>query len=290
MTTSIVIPNWNGQEKLRRNLPRVLKVKKILEIIVVDDGSTDSSVGILRQEFPEVKVIERKVNRGFSTTCNIGVKAAKGDLVFLLNTDAIPDEDCMEFVLPHFEDSQVFSVGCTTGGNWSWATFRKGFFWHNMSKTSITEAHQTLWASGGSSIFRKDLWEKLEGFDELFNRFYEEDIDLGYRATKRGYINIFEPRAKVEHYREPGVIQQNFSKSLVAKVAQRNQLYFIWKNIHDKDLINSHIRALIKMLILHPKYWEIFLSAVVHLPAILSEREIEKREAKITDREILEKF
>src|SRR5206468_7818529 len=66
--------------------------------------------------------------------------------------------------------------------------------------------------------------DKLGGFDELFNPFYEEDVDLGYRARKRGFINIFEPKSKVEHYKEKGVISLNFSQTLIAKTAQRNQL------------------------------------------------------------------
>jgi GT2 family glycosyltransferase len=289
MKVSIVIPNWNGAEKLRRNLPKVLKVRDVFEIIVVDDFSTDESVRVLKEEFPEVKVIEQKKNHGFATTCNVGAKAAEGDLVFLLNTDAFPEVNCLEFVLPHFKDREVFSVSCNTGGSWSWAKFEKGFFWHGVMD-KVDRAHQTLWASGGSGVFRKDLWGALGGFDELFNRFYEEDVDIGYRATKRGYINIWEPRAKVEHYKEPGVIAQNFTKTHVARVAQRNQLYFIWKNIHDPKMITQHRNALIKMLLTHPKYWLIFLSAMKYYPEILEERKVEKNAAKVTDREILSKF
>jgi|SRR5690348_2705225 len=290
MTVSIVIPNWNGEEKLKKNLPKVLKVKEVIEVIVSDDASPDDSIGVIKREFPEVVLIEKKTNTGFADNSNNGVKNAKGDLVFLLNNDATPDEDCVISALKHFEDENVFSVGCSAGGSYSWAKFNDGFFWHFMSGEKVKEAHETLWSSGGSGIFRKSVWEKLGGFDTLYEPFYEEDTDLGYRALKRGYKNIFEPNSRVEHYKEPGVISQSFSKESIYKVAQRNQLIFIWKNITDPELIKQHILGLIKMLLTHPKYWGIFLAALVKLPKVLEKRKIEKREQKVSDLEILNKY
>lgn len=290
MKVSIVIPNWNGEEKLKKNLPRVLETKGISEVIVVDDASTDKSVGILETEFPQIKLIKRLKNGGFSSTVNVGVKDAKGDLIFLLNSDAIPDENCLKYVLPHFEDGRVFSVGCNVGGTWVWGYFKDGFFWHGQSKEKTEDFHQTLWASGGSGVFRKSIWDKLGGLDELFDPFYEEDVDVGYRATKRGYINIFEPKSKVEHYKEPGVIEENFSKSSVAKVAQRNQLLFIWKNIHDSKMIRVHILRLTSMLLTKPGYWPVFWPAFIRLPQVLEKRSIEKSAAKISDEQVLSMY
>jgi GT2 family glycosyltransferase len=289
---SVVIPNWNGEHKLKKNLPKVLKVKNVEEIIVTDDASTDGSIELLEKEFPQVKLIKSNLtkNRGFSSNVNVGVKEAKGDLIFLLNTDAVPQADCLEGALPHFEDPQVFSVSCNTGGSWSWARWKDGFFWHYQSEEKTEASHQTLWASGGSGVFRKSIWDKLEGFDELFNPFYEEDLDLGYRATKRGYLNIWEPKALVEHYKEPGVIAENFSKTVISKTAQRNQLFFIWKNMTSNKLILEHKLALTKMLLTKPRYWSIFLTAHKHLNKILKERSLEKKETKVPDEEILSKF
>lgn len=290
MTVSIVIPNWNGEEKLRKNLPKVLKTKGVLEVVVVDDASPDKSVAVLKSEFPRVRLIEKKVNTRFADTVNLGVIEAKGDLVLVLNNDAVTEEDTVIKALEHFYDEKVFSVSCNTGGSWSWARFKEGYFWHYMSNDSSKKPHQTLWSSGGGGIFRKDVWKELGGLDTVFAPFYEEDLDIGYRATKRGYINIFEPSSKVEHYKQIGVNTEYFKKEFVSKVAQRNQLIFIWKNIHDQSLIRQHILALVKKLVIHPKYWVIFMQAVVRLPKILKERELEKKRSMVTDREILEKF
>lgn len=293
MKVSIIIPNWNGEDKLKRNLPEVLKVDGADEVIVVDDASKDASIAVIEAQFPQVKLVKNSRNLGFSPAVNIGVKEAKGDLIFLLNNDAVPRKDCLKAILGHFQDSKVFSVGCNTGGSWSWAKFEKGFFWHYQSPSvqSLTlEAHQTLWASGGSGVFRKSMWEDLGGFDEIYTPFYEEDVDLGYRATKRGYINLWEPKSLVEHYKEPGVISQHFSKSYISRIAQRNQLIFIWKNITSGRFLIHHKVTLLKMLFTHPKYWSVFLSAAVKLPKILKKRTIEQKKAKLSDEEILGKF
>ncbi len=301
MKISIVIPNWNSEDKLKKNLPEVLKVDGVDEVIVVDDASSDNSAAVIESFFPQVKLVKNNKNLGFSPTVNLGVRESKGDLIFLLNNDAVPESDSLEKTLHHFEDPKVFSVGCNTGGSWSWAKFEKGFFWHYQapaSKGDALRAHQTLWVSGGSGVFRKSTWEELGGFDELYAPFYEEDVDLGYRATKRGYINLWEPKSKVEHYhqgvssgnKQPGVISQHFSKSHISKIAQRNQLILIWKNITSKKLINQHKMVLAKMLLTHPKYWSIFLAAAMHMSEILRKRAMEQKESKFSDEEILGKF
>ena len=287
---SIVIPNWNGEKKLKQNLPQVLKVRGVDEIIVVDDGSDDGSVNLIKSEFPNINLIKKDKNSGFSSTVNRGVKNCKGDLVFLLNNDAVPSHDCVEKVLKYFKNSKVFSVGFNTGGSWAWAKFHDGFFWHGQSGEKPNEAHQTLWVSGGSGIFRKSIWEELKGLDELFDPFYEEDVDLGYRATKRGYINLWDPSAKVEHYKQKGVIEENFSKEYITKIAQRNQLIFIWKNITNPDLIRQHIIALVRKIIFHPKYWSVFIQALGVFVTIVQKRKDEKLQAKLTDQEILNAF
>lgn len=288
MKISIVIPNWNGEAKLAKNLPKVLATKGIEEFIVVDDASTDNSLLVL-EKFPSIKIIKRAKNGGFASTVNIGVAEASGDVIYLVNSDAVPGQESALTAIKHFDDPRVFSVSCNSGGNWSWIKFKDGFLWHFKSE-SETETHQTLWASGGGGLFRKKTWDELGGLDELFSPFYEEDTDLGYRATKRGFVNIWDKDAIIEHYKEKGVIEEHFSKREVAAVAQRNQLYLIWKNITDSNLLNQHILGLIKTTITHPKYLFVIFSALVNLTSVLQKRQMEKSFSKLTDREILDKY
>lgn len=292
---SIIIPYWNGVEKIQKHLLKVIKIAKsnnIFEIIASDDASEDNTVEILKTQFPEVRLIERKINGGFSSNVNTAVNEAKGEIIFLLNSDAEPERNFLEFALPHFDNPQVFSVSCNAGGLWAVGRFENGFFWHNQA-TDINQAdkpHQTLWASGGSGFFRKSLWDELGGLDDLYNPFYVEDIDLGFRATKRGYINIWEPRSKVEHYKEKGVIENSFSKNIISSTSERNILIFIWKNITSPKLISDHKRALFKRLIKHPKYWIIFMRALSKFPKIMEKRKTEKIYAKLTDEEVFDIF
>ncbi len=295
MNISIIIPNWNGAKKMKRHLPLVLeaaKHKNVVEVIIVDDNSTDESLEILKR-FREIRLIEKLQNSGFSSTVDLGVQKSKGQLVFLLNNDADISQETINELLKNFEKNEVFSVGCNAGGFWSIGKFEDGFFWHGEADPKdklMKESHQTLWVSGGSGLFRKEIWNELSGMDELFDPFYEEDVDLGYRATKRGYINLWEPKAKVNHYKEEGVISENFSIGSIAKIAQRNQLIFIWKNITSKNLFSEHKRALMKKLTQNPKYWPIFFSALSKIGEIRKKRKIEKSQAKLTDEEILEIF
>lgn len=295
---SIVIPNWNGEEKLRKNLPKVLEIARlnnIEEIIIADDASADNSIKFIKSEFPEVRLIESDQikNRGFASNVDIGVSKANGDIVFLLNSDAYPEKDFLKFALRHFDNPQVFSVGCNAGGLWAGAKFENGFFWHGHAdpeKCKSDTAHQTLWASGGSSFFRKSIWNELKGLDHLYDPFYVEDLDLGYRAVKRGYINMWEPESRVNHYNEKGVIESNFSKDIVNSTAERNMLIFTWKNITSPKLIGEHKKALLKRLIHHPKYGHIFLAALKRWPEIMAKRRVEKGKSKLTDEEILSIF
>lgn len=290
---SIIIPNWNGENKLKKHLPSVIKAAKhsnTVEVIVVDDASSDGSVRVVKSEFPDVKLITKEKNSGFSSTVNLGVQKSEGDLVVLLNSDASPKEDFLDSLIPHFSDPLVFSVGCDTGGSFALASFKDGFFWHSQASSKPKTAHKTLWVSGGSGIFRKSIWEELGGLDTVYDPFYEEDLDIGYRAYKRGYTNLWEPKSIVEHYQEEGVISKNFSKSHINSIAQRNQLIFIWKNITSQELISEHKKALLKMLLTHPKYWPIFASAFVKLPDIMKKRKEEQEKSKLTDEEVLALF
>ena len=223
---SLVIPNYNGEELIQKNLPYVISAyksneNKIVEIIVVDDASSDKSVSLLKKDFPEVKIIKHKINRGFSSSVNTGVRMSKGDLIALLNTDVIPDKDFLVHALPRFEDEKVFAVSFHEKGyGWAKGCFFDGFINHEQGKES-KNVHDTFWVSGGSGIFKRSLWMKLGGMDEkLLSPFYWEDIDISYRAAKRGWLLLWEPRVKVVHEHEVTMrkVSQNYKNMIQIKI------------------------------------------------------------------------
>jgi GT2 family glycosyltransferase len=287
---SVVIPNYNGENLLRTNLPFVIKAKEnlengIIEIIVVDDASVDNSVALLKKSFPEVKVIKHKINRGFSASVNTGVRSSKGEFIALLNSDVLPAEDFLVNVLPHFEDKNVFGVSLHEKG-YGWA---KGFFKDGMIEIGMGaetgSSHRSFYVSGGSGVFRRSQWVELSGMDEkTFSPYYWEDVDLSFRAAKKGYILLWEPEAKVSHEHKSTIGQ--LSKSSVGLVQERNRLLFIWKNILSANLIRKHVAAVFKRCFLHPGYVKVVFSALSRLRQVLKARAKEVKESKISDEAI----
>lgn len=109
---SVIIPNRNGQKLLQSNLSAVKNAVGEVEIIVVDDASSDDSRTYLAAHHKDIIVIEHKVQKGFASTVNTGARRATGDIVVLLNTDVVPKKELFKKMLPHFEDASVFAVGC----------------------------------------------------------------------------------------------------------------------------------------------------------------------------------
>ena len=296
MKISIVIPNWNGKKLLEKNLPLVFKaLPKKAEIIIIDNGSTDGSVEEIKNLKLKMKncnlklkIILNKTNLGFARAVNQGVKKARGDLVVLLNNDVIPEKGFLQKCLNHFEDLKVFAVSFNEQ-NWSWAKIKwaNGFIEHE-SGSKTDKVHFSGWASGGSAVFRKSIWEKLGGLDEIYSPFYWEDVDLSYRAWKRDYKILWEPKAVVCHKHEETI--KRFPKNYINFISRRNQLLFIWKNITNSKMILEHKFWLWKKLLTTPGYWKPYLAALSKLFQILPKRFKERKEVKISDREIFKMF
>ncbi len=294
LNVSIVIPNLNGEKLIEKNFPMVVEAWKntknhIKEVVIVDDGSWDNSISFIKSHYPQVKLIKHKVNRGFSASVNTGVRSAKGDLILLLNTDVLPDKDFLESVLPHFEDKRVFAVSVHEKGyGYAKGKFEDGYIGLEMGEEA-KESHQSFYVSGGSGIFRRSVWVELGGMDEkLLSPFYWEDIDLCYRASKRGYVNLWEPNGKVVHNHESTI--SKFPKEYVQRVRERNQLLCIWKNIGSANLTRKHIVGLLSRCIKHPGYLRIVFMALGRFGQAMKARRKELKETKVSDEAIFARF
>lgn len=297
-SVSIIIPNFNGQALLSKNLSTVIQAAPQAEIIVVDDASTDQSVAYVRQNFPKVKVIVHPHNRRFAATVNDGVQAATGEIVILLNTDVEPTPSFLAPLLDPFSDPAVFTVGCAeinpeqdaqrvsgrAGG-----AFRRGLVvhWRMADQTQIS----TLWTSGGSSAYRKSIWEKLGGMDPLFAPAYEEDRDICYRALKRGYRVLFSPQSVVHHHHETTNVSV-FGKRRINQASFKNHLLFVWKNITSNSLIVAHFlwlpyHLMISSVKTKGDFLIGFCWALSKLPQVIAKRRQEIQEGTVADETIL---
>ncbi len=298
MNLSVVIPNYNGEDILRKNLPKVISSVEDAEIIVVDDASVDGSLEVLVNFGKKIRVIKNEKNLGFSSTVNRAIKEAKGEIVILLNSDVIPEKGFLPPLLSHFDDEKVFAVGCMDKsvengkiilrgrGIGSW---KKGFLMHSRGEVNRMD---TLWVSGGSGAFRKSIWDKLGGFSHLYDPFYWEDIDLSYRALKSGYKIVFEPKSIVIHEHEKGAIKSTYSNFKVKTIAYRNQFIFVWKNATDLDLLFSHLLWLLYHFVkafigMDMAFFRGFFSVIVLLPEIIKYKLKDKKFFVKKDKEVV---
>ncbi|MBU2632447.1 glycosyltransferase [Patescibacteria group bacterium] len=291
---SFIIPSYNGEALLKKNLPKVFEVisdfkeknKIEVEIVVADDGSKDKSLEVLeafKENFKELIIVKNTINKGFSSNVNSAVAKSSGEILILINTDVIPQKGFLEPLLKHFKDEKVFAVGCLEKsvengeiilrgrglGEW-----KRGLLIHRRGEV---DKKNTLWVSGGSGAFRKSIWDKIGGLNTLYDPFYWEDIDLSYKAQKAGYSVLFEPESMVMHEHEKGTIKSGFSKFKVKKTAFRNQFTFVWLNLTDKDILIKHILLIpyykIKALIsLDFAFFMGLSDAWIRIPKILAER------------------
>jgi len=305
---SVIIPNWNGKKQLQKNLPLLFNVLAKFEgkseVIIIDDASTDDSLKTIENlklklensmkiDNCKLKIIVNNINLGFARSVNKGVKAAQYNIVFLLNTDVEIKPGCFRNLLINFDNDKVFGVGANADWVLSVADFEDGLLdisRFNKIPHHCKEAQKAFWICGGHSAFRRKIWFKLGGLDNLFSPFYFEETDLCYRAWKRGYRILWEPKARVLHKHEESVIRKHFSSGYINFIAQRNQLIFVWKNIIDKDMFARHKKALLKRIKNDPYYLKVVFAAVTKLPSIIKKRRIEKERGIISDKNIFAKF
>lgn len=281
MTVDIIIPNYNGQKLLEKNLPIVINnSRNIHQIIIVDDGSNDNSDLFLKEKYPQITLIKNHSNLGFTKSVNIALNKSNSDLFVLLNNDVRPEPKYLENSLKHFKNKQIFAVSFSEQEN-SWPDV----FWGDGKLEFIQGSDKrktrfTPWASGGSAIFRRLIWDKLRGFDEIYSPGYWEDIDIGWRAWKSGYLIIWEPNAKVIHQHQSSFKKVN--QNYLNLIKQRNELIFNYKNITDQKMRNSFYRSLIKRTLKHPGYTKVIFSYIQKMP------EIKKYQYPISDPEVFE--
>src|ERR1700687_5178565 len=114
-SASVVIPNWNGRDLLAKYLPSVIEAlsgSPNNEIIVVDNASTDGSIEFLSEHFPSLKVLALDRNLGFGGGSNAGIRAARNDIVVLLNSDMRGQPEFLAPLLQPFNDEKLFAVSC----------------------------------------------------------------------------------------------------------------------------------------------------------------------------------
>jgi len=239
---SIIVPNYNGKDLLEKYLPSTFKAVKqaatAFEVIVVDDASSDNSVEFLSANYPEIKVIKNSSNRGFSYTCNQGIKMAKNELVLLLNSDVRLEENYFEPLWKYFDAENTFGVMgriVNSQGKLEDAARMLAFQGVKFKATKFfstydrTQFIPTAYLSGANALLDRDKLLELGGFDEIYSPFYVEDVDLSFRAWRMGWKCFYENDALCHHEVSSTTKKVNTKKQLYP-VVYRNK--FILQEIH----------------------------------------------------------
>lgn len=309
-TISIIIPNFNGEQLLLKNLPSVINAAAGLpsiNIIVVDDGSSDNSLKVLTEYFPGIQVVIHEKNRGFSDAIYSGVLASNAELLFLLNSDVElkSNGEIFNVLAEYFNQEEVFSVsplivndqGHITRHSWNRKILKYGRFksveWSIDQALSLRKSRKltALYASGGSMMVRKSMFIALQGFHPLYKPFYSEDFDIGLRAWRKGWRSYFEPTVSVIH-QSKGSIKNNIRRAYVKQVRRRNNYILEWLHLPLPRLFFTVIpltlwQLLGEILLFDKINIRGFITALPKIQQIILARKEIKSQQKLTFAEIL---
>ncbi len=236
---SVVIPHWNGKQFLQPCLDALRnQTYKAIEVIIVDNNSEDGSQQFIKDNYPEVKLIELPENRGFTGACNAGMEASKGQIVSLLNNDTEVDLRWVASVVDAFARHDDVGIvaskmmlfnqrdtfhtagdGFTTDGR----AFNRGVW--QKDEGQFSEEDYVFGACGGSSAYRRELLDEIGFLDDDYF-FLLEDVDIAWRAQLAGWRTLYTPDAIVYHHLSAtgGGVTASFYDG-------RNSLHLLVKNL-----------------------------------------------------------
>ena len=201
---SIIIVNFSGKILLENCLKSLKNITyKNYEIILVDNNSNDDSVEFVRNNYPEITIIELPKNYGFVRPNNLGAQKAKGQYIFFLNNDTEVTPTFLENLVKVLDNNEKIGICQSLLLKPDNSVDSSGDFINSLgipfsSKERITNQRKILSAKGAALMIRKNLFEKLGMFDEQFV-FSFEDVDLGWRSWIYGYEVVLVPNSIVYH-------------------------------------------------------------------------------------------
>ncbi len=212
-TTYVIVPNWNGKDRLKACLDSLAAQTFAHQAIVVENGSSDGSVEFVKANYPEVILIEHTKNQGFAGGVNAGIRYAlgrEGEYMALFNNDAVADKHWLSELVKEMEaqpkagivtSKLLDSDGKTFDSTGDFYTTWGLPFPRGRGEPIDDRYDKPEWvfgASGGASLYRSRLFKDIGLFDEDFFAYYE-DIDLSFRAQLAGWQVRYTPKAVAYH-------------------------------------------------------------------------------------------
>jgi GT2 family glycosyltransferase len=208
MQTSIVIPVWNGAAVIGQCLDAVCARAgdELLEVICVDNASTDDSARLIAERYPHVHLIRQPVNLGFAGGVNAGIDAARGEVFVLLNQDCVVHDGWLIALIHALDARPQFGIaGCAIFSvdgalNHAGATVRRpDAYGIHLTDPGDNRPRGVEYVTGAAMAIRRSTWEKVGRFDEGFYPAYYEESDYCYRARRKGLEVGYIPDARITH-------------------------------------------------------------------------------------------
>jgi glycosyltransferase involved in cell wall biosynthesis len=270
---SIIMPVYNGETTLEKTLESLLNQEiNFLEIIIVNDASTDKSLEIIKEFISEngkCKLINNQKNLGLAKSYNIGIKAGRGDLIVTMHQDIVLAKDALEKLVAPLENEKVVAAGHADLHPlelWKKYNFWQKCYFSRFQKLNITSIN------GQFDCFRKKALEKVGLFDEVHFHSAGEDGDIVYKLKKIG--KIADSEAKIIHLHK---IDPNFNwKNIIRKQAQYSEaqgaLLSLGRISGFKNYIKTFFREIMLLSLFFPYLNTIVLVSIIIYSFIYTER------------------
>ncbi|HSX03971.1 MAG TPA: glycosyltransferase family 2 protein [Rhabdochlamydiaceae bacterium] len=291
----IIILNWNGKKDTLECLSSVEKINyQNFEVVVVDNGSSDDSVSVIKTAFPQITLLETGKNLGYAEGNNVGIRYAMdsgADFLFILNNDTTLDPE----ILTHFaegfkEKPEAGILGAKIylyhernkfdhlGGKWNRKTFAFDLIAQGQIDDGKTwETMEELdYVCGAGFMVRKEVVTAIGLFEPKFF-LYWEDADFCYRARKYGFKIMTCPNSKLWHKVSSSFVGGKVHSSYFI---WRNRLLWIERNLSRSDKLCFFFRAMAHLLKTY-KLKVIKSSQLLFLRFFYSKDEINKRKERI---------
>ncbi|MBU1088047.1 MAG: glycosyltransferase family 2 protein [Candidatus Omnitrophica bacterium] len=289
---SAIIVTWNAEKFLAKCLDSVFSQSIApFEVFVVDNGSTDKTIEIIKKTFPEVLLIENKQNKGFCTANNQAINKAKADYILTLNSDIVLEPDYISKLLNYLKIDK--SVGMVQGKflrmdkkTIDCLGLKLGLFFRlfniaegKKDSTDFKATFEIFGPCAAAAVYRKELISDIIYEDEVFDPkffFLVEDFDLAWRARNQGWKAMCVLRAVCYHYRDSSAHSTPFKQYL----SFRNRYFLLIKNGNWKHLLLFipgffiyDLPRFVFMLFTNPFTLKAIVEVVYSLPELIRKRD-----------------
>ncbi len=249
---SVIIPVWNGRSYLPACLEALnAQTYSPLQVVVVDNASTDGSAALVSEKYPWVRLVRNDVNLGFAGACNIGIGVAQGEVLALLNQDTSVHPGWLEALVDALQDQRtgiagskiLYPDGVTLQHAGAWIEWPLGLAHHygrgDADRGQWDEARQVEYVTGAAVAFRREILSRVGLLDRDFWPGYFEDADFCLRIREAGYQVWYVGQAVVNHAETTSVTDP----ATVACAYERGRMRFLLKHLAPHRFLSEFVPA-----------------------------------------------